>query len=156
MAKVVYRQMPTPRELPQQINTPGQKLGWKSPRVGQSFGGLRGGWLWQKLIAALWWSAMIIGSKMLVNYKRIATGIRIFHKGLCRCMAWEIFEIRQYAFQNKFRYRKYILTHARQAITSVSRVARASIGSFSISASSIDITNVAVEGAFIHVYQRNG
>ena len=37
MGKIVYRQMPTPRELPQQIPTPGQKLGCKSPRVGANF-----------------------------------------------------------------------------------------------------------------------
>ena len=34
MAKIVYRQMAAPRELPQQIPAPGQKLGCKSPRVG--------------------------------------------------------------------------------------------------------------------------
>ena len=34
MANIVYRQMPTPRELPQQIPTPEQKLGCKSHRVG--------------------------------------------------------------------------------------------------------------------------
>ena len=38
MAKIVYRQIPTPQELPQQIPTLGQKLGCKSPRVGQLFG----------------------------------------------------------------------------------------------------------------------
>ena len=37
MANIVYRQMSAPRELPQQI-PPGQKLGCKSPRVGQIFG----------------------------------------------------------------------------------------------------------------------
>ena len=38
MAKIVYRQMPAPRELPQQIPAPRPKLGCKSPRVGQIFG----------------------------------------------------------------------------------------------------------------------
>ena len=59
MAKIVYRQMPAPRELPQQIPAPGQKLGCKSPRVGANFwckssgvSGGEGGWLWQKLTAA--------------------------------------------------------------------------------------------------------
>ena len=37
MAKIVYRQMPAPRELCQQIPVPGQKLGCKSPRVGANF-----------------------------------------------------------------------------------------------------------------------
>ena len=37
MAKIFYRQMPAPRELSQQIPTPGQKLGCKSPRVGTKF-----------------------------------------------------------------------------------------------------------------------
>ena len=57
MAKIVYRQMPARRELPQQITAPGQKLGCKSPRVGANFGanprGCAGGWLWQKSTAAL-------------------------------------------------------------------------------------------------------
>ena len=47
MANMVYRQMPAPRELPQQIPAPGQKLGCKSPRVGANFrcrsSGVRGG-----------------------------------------------------------------------------------------------------------------
>ena len=43
MAKIVYRQMPTPRDLPQQIPTPGQKLGCKSPGVGANFRGYVGG-----------------------------------------------------------------------------------------------------------------
>ena len=46
MANIVYRQMPTPRELPQQIPVPGQKLGCKSLRVGAyfwcKFSGMRG------------------------------------------------------------------------------------------------------------------
>ena len=55
---MVYRQMPTPRQLSQQIPAPpGQKLGCKSPRVGANFWckslGMRGEWLWMKLIAAL-------------------------------------------------------------------------------------------------------
>ena len=37
-AKIVYRQMPAPWELPPQISpTPEQKLGCKSPRVGANF-----------------------------------------------------------------------------------------------------------------------
>ena len=36
MAKIVYRQMPAPRELSQQI-PPREKLGCKSPRVGANF-----------------------------------------------------------------------------------------------------------------------
>ena len=51
--------MPAPWELPQQMPTPGQKLGYKSPRMGANFwckslgvhGG--GGWLCMKLIPAL-------------------------------------------------------------------------------------------------------
>ena len=47
MAKIVYRQMPAPQELSQQIPAPGQKLGCKSPRVGGKFfmqiPGVRGG-----------------------------------------------------------------------------------------------------------------
>ena len=47
MAKIVYRQMPDPRELSQQIPTPGQKLGCKGPRVGANCWckspGVRGG-----------------------------------------------------------------------------------------------------------------
>ena len=46
MAKIVYRQMPAPRELPQQIPAPGQKLGCKSPRganVWCKSPGVRGG-----------------------------------------------------------------------------------------------------------------
>ena len=46
MAKIAYRQMAAPRELSQQIPTPGQKLRCKSPRVGANFwcksGGARG------------------------------------------------------------------------------------------------------------------
>ena len=56
MAKIVYKQMPVPRELPQQM-PPSQKLGCKRPRVGANFWckswGCRGGWLWMKLIPAL-------------------------------------------------------------------------------------------------------
>ena len=36
MAKIVYRQMPAPRELSQQI-PPGQKVGCKSPWMGANF-----------------------------------------------------------------------------------------------------------------------
>ena len=49
--------MPTPQELPQQILTPLQKLGRKSPRIGANFWskspGVHRGWLWMKLIPAL-------------------------------------------------------------------------------------------------------
>ena len=37
MANIIYRQMPAPREMPQQIPAHGQKLGSKSPKVGQKF-----------------------------------------------------------------------------------------------------------------------
>ena len=38
MANIIYRQMPDPQDLPQQIPpSPGQKLGCKSPRVGANF-----------------------------------------------------------------------------------------------------------------------
>ena len=37
MARIVYKQMPAPRELSQQILATGQKLGCKSPRVGANF-----------------------------------------------------------------------------------------------------------------------
>ena len=48
MANIVYREMPAPRELPQQIPAPGQKLGCKNPQGGGKFlvqilGGARGG-----------------------------------------------------------------------------------------------------------------
>ena len=47
MAKIVYCQMPAPRDLPQDIPAPGQKLGCKSLRVGANFRckspGVRGG-----------------------------------------------------------------------------------------------------------------
>ena len=47
MAKIVYRQMPTPQELPQQILTPLAKARMQKPRVGAKFleqipGGARG------------------------------------------------------------------------------------------------------------------
>ena len=46
--------MPAPQELPKKSPPPGQRLGCKSPRVGQIFGanprGCAGGWLWMKLI----------------------------------------------------------------------------------------------------------
>ena len=38
MAKIVYKQMPAPRELSQQIPAPGQMLGCKTPGWGQIFG----------------------------------------------------------------------------------------------------------------------
>ena len=47
MAKIVYRQMPAPWKLPQQMPAPRQKLECKSPRVGANFWckspGVRGG-----------------------------------------------------------------------------------------------------------------
>ena len=48
MAEIVYRQMPTPRDLPKKNpRPPGEKLGCKSPRVGANFQckspGVRGG-----------------------------------------------------------------------------------------------------------------
>ena len=47
IANIVYRQMPAPQELSQQIPAPRQKLGCKSPRVGANFWckspGVRGG-----------------------------------------------------------------------------------------------------------------
>ena len=54
MANIVYRQMPTPRELPQQIATPRAKAWMQKPQVGEKFlvqisGGARGdgcGWNW--------------------------------------------------------------------------------------------------------------
>ena len=62
MANIVYRQIPAPRELPQQMPAspsplpPGKSLDAKAPWWGQIFGanprGCAGGWLWQKLIAA--------------------------------------------------------------------------------------------------------
>ena len=57
---MVYRQMPAPRELPQQIPTPQAKARMQKPHGGGKFlvqisgGGWGvGGWLWQKLTAAL-------------------------------------------------------------------------------------------------------
>ena len=38
MAKIVYRQLPTPQELPQQIPPPRQKLGCRSLSAGEIFG----------------------------------------------------------------------------------------------------------------------
>ena len=56
-SKIVYRQMPAPRELPQQIPAPRAKGRMQKPQGGQIFGanprGCAEGWLWQKLIAAL-------------------------------------------------------------------------------------------------------
>ena len=57
--KIVFRQMPAPRDLPQQIPAPRAKIRMQKPRSGGKFsmqipGGARGGgWLWQKLITAL-------------------------------------------------------------------------------------------------------
>ena len=63
MAKIVYRQMPAPRELPQQMPAPWTKARIQKPQCGGKFlvqipGGMRrgggGGWLWMKLIPALY------------------------------------------------------------------------------------------------------
>ena len=47
MAKIVYRQMPAPRDLPQQIPAPGAKIRMQKPRSGGKFSvqipGVRGG-----------------------------------------------------------------------------------------------------------------
>ena len=55
MAKIVYRQMPAPRDLPHQIPTRA-KIRMQKPRSGGKFSvqipGGAGGWLWQTLIAA--------------------------------------------------------------------------------------------------------
>ena len=57
MANILYRQMPAPRQLPQQIPAPGKSLDAKAPGWGQVFGpnpqGCAGGWLWMKMIPAL-------------------------------------------------------------------------------------------------------
>ena len=50
MANIVYRQMPAPRELLQQI--PAKAPGWGKFLV-QIPRGARGGWLWMKLIPPL-------------------------------------------------------------------------------------------------------
>ena len=58
MANIVFRQMPTPRELPQQMPTPGAKAWMQKPQGGGKYlvqiPGVRGGggWLWKKMIAA--------------------------------------------------------------------------------------------------------
>ena len=59
MAEIVYRQMPAPRELSQQIPASWAKARMQKPQGarGQIFGanpqGCAGGWLWMKLIPAL-------------------------------------------------------------------------------------------------------
>ena len=56
MAKIVCRQMPVPRDLPKQIPARA-KIRVQKPRSEGKFSvqipGGAGGWLWQKLIAAL-------------------------------------------------------------------------------------------------------
>ena len=58
MAKIVYRQMPAPRELSQQIPPPPPaKARMQKPQGGGKFlvqipGVCGGGWLWMKLIPA--------------------------------------------------------------------------------------------------------
>ena len=58
MTKIVYRQMPAPRGLSQQIPGPGTKARMQKTQGGseclvQIPGDARGGWLWMKLIPAL-------------------------------------------------------------------------------------------------------
>ena len=59
MAKIVYSQMPAPRQqLSQQIPAPQAKARMQKPQRGGKFlvqilEGARGGWLWMKLIPAL-------------------------------------------------------------------------------------------------------
>ena len=58
MANIVYRQMPAPRELPQQIPVSRAKAWMQKPQGGGQFlvqipGAARGGWLWMKLMPAL-------------------------------------------------------------------------------------------------------
>ena len=61
IAKIVYRQMPAPQDLPQQIPASREKARMQEPQSGAHFwckspgvrDGMPGGWLWQKLIAAL-------------------------------------------------------------------------------------------------------
>ena len=43
MAKIVYRQMPAPRKLSQQIPAPQAKARMQKPRMGQIFGANPGG-----------------------------------------------------------------------------------------------------------------
>ena len=57
MAKIVYEQMPVPRELPQQMPASRAKARMQKPQGGGKFlvqipGGARGGLLWMKLIPA--------------------------------------------------------------------------------------------------------
>ena len=56
MAKIIYRQMPAPWELPQQMPAPRAKARMQKPWVGEIFGadlrGCAGGWLGMKLIPA--------------------------------------------------------------------------------------------------------
>ena len=57
MAEIVYRQMPALGSYPNKSLPPGQKLGCKRPGMGANFwsksSGVRGGWLWMKLMPAL-------------------------------------------------------------------------------------------------------
>ena len=58
MANIVYRQMPVPRELPQQILAPWAKAWMQKPQGGGKFlaqipRGAREGWLWMKLIPGI-------------------------------------------------------------------------------------------------------
>ena len=60
MANIIYRQMPAPRELHQQIPAPRAKARMQKPQSGGNFlvqiaGGAREGrgWLWMELIPAL-------------------------------------------------------------------------------------------------------
>ena len=72
MAKIVYRQMPAPQKLSQQIPAPWAKARMQKPQGGgkclvQMPGGERGEWLWIKLIPALlkWFSNVKPGGKWL-------------------------------------------------------------------------------------------
>ena len=57
IAKIVYRQMSAPRELSEQIPPSRQKARMQKPQGGGKvlvqIPGVRGGWLWVKLIPAL-------------------------------------------------------------------------------------------------------
>ena len=68
MAKIVYRQMPAPQELSQQIPALRAKAGMQKPQDGdkvlvQITGGARGGWLWMKSIPALCQCRQNFGAK---------------------------------------------------------------------------------------------
>ena len=75
MVEIFYRQMPAPRDLPQNIPAPRAKIRMQKPQSGGKFsvqipGGARGGWLRQKLITAL----------LAHIEKKIARGISLRHR----------------------------------------------------------------------------